>query len=107
MSDQKPLDEDYTTKLLNKALAARLHDDRGVVVHDGRRAFLVYKNAERKTLGIHEDKKFQEYPHGGLVTITTAEDGTEKLAEPTQKLDLGQNDPAPVIEIVNKEEGEE
>jgi hypothetical protein len=97
MSKQKPLDEDYTTKLLNKALAARLHDDRGVVVHDGRRAFLVYKNVERQTLGIHEDKKFLDYPHGGLVT-TFIDDG-EKYAEPTQQLDLG--DPAPAIEIVD------
>lgn len=101
MSDQKPLDEDFTTRILNIALAARLHDERGVVVHDGRRSFLVYKNVERKTLGIHEDKKFAEYPHGGLVTISMDEDGTSKLAEPTQKLDLG--DPAPEVEIKDEE----
>jgi hypothetical protein len=73
------MDKDLSELLYIKALAARLGDDQGVIIHHDDQGYIVYKNIKNKTLGIQEDERFLRYPHGQLVStgVSQLEDTAE------------------------------
>jgi len=74
--DELGVDNDFMVIYI-KALAGRLDEDQGVIVHHNETGFVVYKNTVNKTMGIQEDIRFLKYPHGTLVSTGV----TKKMKE--------------------------
>lgn len=79
------MERDLAELLYIKALAARLGDDQGVIVHHDDQGYIVYKNIANKTLGVQEEERFLQYPHGQLVTTGVSKQEQYTLVEPTEE----------------------
>lgn len=102
MSDEKDENgndvSEQATVLFVKALAARLQEDRGVIIHHDGKGYIVFKNVVNKTMGIQEDERFLTFEHGALVKTGVSEQmathEVQQIEEPIEEvIDVVPGDP--------------